>query len=185
MNGVPPLYFGPDQATWESLYLKHMGEPSLSQCQTNGGEAELRFLWDRSLSPPIAARLVVHHDGTGTLFIHMLAHSAGVPLLEPEIEGKTVPEDVWYRQTLEKRVQLTTGQVARVVHLAGKVSFESDRTDPKKITTDGSDWIFETQEAGRYRVADFRNYPPKSARDLGLYLVADLGGIRLQPSEIY
>ena len=185
VGGSPALYFGADQAEWESLYLKHMSEPSLYQCQAKGSDPELRFLWDRSLSSPIAARLLIHHDGRGTLYVHTLAHPAAVPFPEPEIDGKLVPGDVWYRQTLEKQVQLTKAQVRHVLRLADELSFRSDRMDPMNATTDGSDWIFETEESGRYRIVDFRNHQPGAARELGLYLVIDMGGIQLQRTEIY
>jgi hypothetical protein len=59
--------------------------------------------------------------------------------------------------------------------------------DPRSIgtTTDGSDWIFESRIHGRYRLRDFRNVPPKSAKTLGLLLVRDFGNISIQAQEIY
>lgn len=183
IQGEAPLHFGTDQAEWESLYLKHMGEPSLYHCPARGSEPELRFLWDRSLSPPIAVRLVVHRDRTGTLFVHMLAHPGTVPLLEPEVNGKTVLDEVWYRQTLGRQIEVTRGQVNRVLQMASGIRFRTDHSAP--FTTDGSDWIFETEELGSYRVVDFRNDPPENARALGLYLVMTLGGVHLRKGEIY
>jgi hypothetical protein len=53
------------------------------------------------------------------------------------------------------------------------IEFATDHSGPQ--TTDGSDWIFEIEEAGHYQVVDFRNTPPDAARKLGLFLVMDLG----------
>ena len=137
----------------------------------------LRFLWDRSLSAPMAARLTVHQDGKGTLTLKMLAHSGLMPPFSTK--GKPVTETSFYQRTVAKEVPLTANQVRHALDLLTQIRFVTNRSVPN--TTDGSDWIFETVEAGRYRLVDFRNEPTPSAKELGLYLVRDLGQISLSP----
>ncbi|MGB6133293.1 MAG: hypothetical protein WBG54_16055 [Acidobacteriaceae bacterium] len=67
--------------------------------------------------------------------------------------------------------------------MAKAITFATNHSGPQ--TTDGSDWIFEMEEAGHYQVVDFRNTPPDAARKLGLFLVTDLGGISVDPRAIY
>lgn len=181
IGGAAPLFFGTDQAEWESMYLQRMQEPSLYRCPGSRSDADLRFLWDRSLSPPIAARLVIHQNRTGTLFLHMLAHPAMPP--PPPPGGKSISADDRYQQTLDRQISITREQAQRVVQMVSNIDFTTNHSGPQ--TTDGSDWIFETEEAGHYQVVDFRNNPPDGARKLGLFLVMDLGGLTLEHSAIY
>ena len=141
----------------------------------------LRFLWDRSLSAPIAARLTVHQDGKGTLTVSMLAHNGLMP--PPSPKGKPITETTFYQRTVAREVPLTANQVSHALDLLTHIRFVTNRNVPN--TTDGSDWIFETEEAGRYRLVDFRNEPTPSAKELGLYLVRDLGQISLPQDAIY
>jgi hypothetical protein len=94
-----------------------------------------------------------------------------------------VSADDWFQQTQNRQISVTREQVSRVVQMAEVLHFVADHSGPQ--TTDGSDWIFEIEEAGRYRVVDFRNTPPEAAKKLGLFLVTDLGGVKLERSEVY
>ena len=91
--------------------------------------------------------------------------------------------DDWYRQKLNRQIAVTREQVDRAVQMAGTIHFATNHSGPQ--TTDGSDWIFEIEEVGHYRAVDFRNTPPDAAKKLGLFLVVDLGGVKMEPSEVY
>lgn len=175
------LFWGKDQANWESHTLQRMQEPSLYSCDEPVGEARLRFLWDRSLSAPIAARLTMYRNGRGTLTVSMLAHNGLMP--PPASNEKAVTEASFYQRTLAREVPLTAEQVNHALDLLTHIRFITNRNVPS--TTDGSDWIFETEEAGRYRLVDFRNEPAPMAKELGLYLVRDLGHVSLADSAVY
>ena len=180
-TGAIGLVWGQDQVDWETHTLQRMGEPSLYSCTEHLKEPMLRFLWDRSLSAPISARLIVHANGTGTLIIRMLANGT---LMPPPLPNEKQPTEAdFYRRTLDREITLTTDHVNHILALLMKIRFVTDRNVPN--TTDGSDWIFETEEAGRYRLVDFRNEPSSSAKELGLYLVRDMGHISLPESAIY
>ena len=175
------LSWGDEQIAWETQYLQMMGESSLYRCPVAGAEPTVRFLWDRSLSRPIAVNLSIHPDGTGEVGVRMLAHGGMLPPLllgQKEIESK-----VWYQRTIDQRKAVGKEQVNKVLSLLGGVVFLTDHNGPN--TTDGSDWIFETEEAGRYKVVDFRNTPPEAARTLGLFMVRDLGGVPVSDREVY
>jgi hypothetical protein len=180
-TGAIGLVWGQDQVDWETHTLRRMGEPSLYSCTKPQPEPMLRFLWDRSLSAPISARLIVHSNGTGTLIVRML--SSGTLMPPPLPNEKQPTEDDFYRRTVDREIRLTTDQVNHILALLMKIRFVTDRNVPN--TTDGSDWIFETEEAGRYSLVDFRNEPSSSAKELGLYLVRDMGHISLPESAIY
>ena len=177
------LFFGEEQAEWEGMFLAHMQEPSLYNCGSLKTSSEYRFLWDRSLSEPIAVRLVVNPNGNGTLFVRMLNHGGLLPAVNAG--EKAVAPDVWYKLKIDKRVDLNTEQVRQVTDMFRTVLHLP--TDPRYIgmTTDGSDWIFESRVNGRYRLKDFRNKPPAPARELGLLMALTLAQLPLTKDQIY
>ena len=111
----------------------------------------------------------------------MLAHPAFPP--PPAPGEKPVSADDWYQQTLNRQISLTREQVGRVVQMAEAIHSATDHSGP--LTTDGSDWIFEIEEARHYQVVDFRSTPPAVAKRLGLFLVEDLGQVKMDRSGIY
>lgn len=143
------LHFGLDQAEWESNILRHMGEPSLYALGPSNAEPEYRFLWDRSLSEPIAVRLMVHGDGSGTLFVRMLSHCC-MPPPPPPGKKKSVTWAEWLKIKLDRRVDLTPAQVQQVLSLFSRIEFRAGTVKTPGETTDGSDWIFESRVGGRY-----------------------------------
>jgi hypothetical protein len=179
----PGLFFGDLQVQWESMLLKHMHEPSLYTCAALSDDTEYRFLWDRSLSQPVVARLTVHKDGSGILTIRMLAN-AGIP--PPPVHGKktSVSLDEWYRVVLDRQIDVSADKVSHTLELLHRIRFVDDNPGSRN-TTDGSDWIIETREGTKYRMVDFRNGYSKPAKDFGLYLVRDLGKVEIARSAIY
>jgi hypothetical protein len=183
ISGTGSLHFGKDQADWEGLYLLHMGEPSLFACGPQNSELEYRFLWDRSLSEPIAVRLVIHADGSGTLFVRVLQHALMLP---PPVHGKKeVTLDKWLKVKLDKRMDLPYEQIQQVIDLFNRIEFPSENAKSISETTDGSDWIFESRVSGRYRLVDFRNTPSQAARKAGLFMVLDLAKVPIPQNAIY
>ena len=176
------LHFGDFQVEWESMFLKHMHEPSLYACATPTQESEYRFLWDRSLSKPIAARLVVHSDGSGTLFLRMLANATMLP--SPLPGKKSVSRDYWYRVTLDRQITVSPEQVAHALNLFRQIRF-GDHSAERGGDMDGSDWIIESRVEGKYRLTDFRNIPSDPARSFGFYLVFDLAKLSIPHQAIY
>ena len=160
-----------------------MHEPSLYACAAPSGDAEYRFLWDRSLSQPIVARLTVHKGGNGVLTLRVLAH-AGIPPPPPRGKKKSVSLDEWYRVVLDRQIEVSTDQVSHALELFHRVKFV-DGNPGARNTTDGSDWIIEEREGALYRLVDFRNGYSQPAKDFGLYLVRDLGKVEISGGAIY
>lgn len=183
-SGTGDLFWGTDEAEWEGNYLQHMKEPSLYTCGTVfNTQPQYRFLWDRSLSEPIAVRLQVHPNGAGTLFVRELANGGMIP---PPMPGKKAPTwDEWFTLKTGKTVEIDVNQTQQITHLFDAVFQIPFDPNPIGNTTDGSDWIFESRVEGRYRLRDFRNVPIEPSRTLGLLLVRDLGSIPIQPEAIY
>jgi hypothetical protein len=178
---ISGLNFGIQQEVWESDFLRRMHEPSLFVCNSGNDDATYRLLWDRSLSEPISARLVVHPNGAGTLILRMLAHAG--PPVPPRRGQKPISLDEWYKLTLDREVTLNHEQVSRALMLFQRIRFKDESND--KNWLDGSDWIIESKINGKYRLVDFRNGHSQAARAFGTYLVLDLGGIKLPPGAIY
>jgi hypothetical protein len=176
------LSWGDDQVEWESMFLGHMHEPSLYACTTPADEPQYRFLWDRSLSQPIAARLVIHRDGSGTLFARMLANAGIQP--PPRPGKKPVSQDYWYRIILDRQIAVPSEQITHALSLFHRIEF-IDYSKKHGMTTDGSDWIFESKVDGKYRLVDFRNVAPEPARNFGLYLALDLAKLPIPRNAIY
>ena len=183
-SGTGDLFFGSDQAEWEKNYLQHMREPPLYACGSSlDTQPVYRFLWDRSLSKPIAVRLTVHPNGAGTLFARRLSHCCLKP--PPERGRKAWTWDEWLTLETDRIVDLNVDQTRHLISLFNAVFHHPFDPNPIGNTTDGSDWIFESRVHGRYRLRDFRNVPPESAKTLGLVLVRDMAHIPLQTQEIY
>jgi len=179
----PSLFFGDFQVQWESDFLKRMHEPSLYACTASSNDAEYRFLWDRSLGQPVVARLTVHKDGSGVLTIRVLANS-GIPSPPPRGKKNSAFLDEWYRVVLDRKIDVSTDQVSHALELLRRVRFVDDNPGSRD-TTDGSDWIIEAREGGRYRLVDFRNGYSDPARNYGLYLIQDLGKVEILGGKIY
>ena len=179
----PSLFFGDFQVQWESDFLKRMHEPSLYACTAPSDDAEYRFLWDRSLGQPVVARLTVHKDGSGVLTIRVLANS-GIPSPPPRGKKNSAFLDEWYRVVLDRKIDVSTDQVSHALDLLHQVRFVDDNPGSRN-TTDGSDWIIEAREGGRYRLVDFRNGYSDPARKYGLYLIQDLGRVEILGGKIY
>jgi hypothetical protein len=183
--GTGGLNTGAMQAEWETMLLRHMGELSLYACGGVHAEPEYRFLWDRSLSEPIAVRLVVHEDGTGTLFTRELDHGTLPPPLPPGRKSQPYSWDEWFTVKLSKQTVLHAAEVRHVLDLFNGIDFPHEGPRKPDSTTDGSDWVFESRVQGRYRLVDFRNNPSPAARVCGLFLVQELSKIAIPPRAIY
>jgi hypothetical protein len=171
------LHFGASQIAWESEFLRRMNEPSLYACSSTTDEAQYRFLWDRSRSETIAARLAVHRDGTGVLVVRKFNH------IGLHIGLQDAPSDRLNLVTLDKQIAVSASQVTHALNLFRQIQFRHENPEPE--TTDGSDWIFESRVGGQYRLVDFRNGQSKPARDFGLYLVLELANISMPEQAIY
>ena len=113
--------------------------------------------------------------------MRVLAHNTLLPAPSPS--QPTISADQWYRIVVEREIVVAPEQVKHALDIYAGIQFWNAKN--KGETTDGSDWIIESRVHGKYRLVDFRNEPSQSARDFGLYLVNDLGGLAIPKDAIY
>lgn len=153
---------------WYAKHLRSMREPSLSEASKDNSLVAYRFLWLRTFHSPIAIRLVIHVDGTGTL------------------TGKVTNGKGGYNAgilTLSESHELTKAQIAEFLGLLRKAAFWSLPSEDGTGGNDAAQWVLEGVENGHYHIVD-RWSPTKS--DFGhlcLFLLKQ-SRIRVEANEI-
>lgn len=157
---------------WYSQHLEAMREPSLFQASKMGDKLHsYRFLWLRTFSHPIAIRLSIESDGTGTLIYVLTSGGGGY---EPG-EIRT-----------NRSVSLTRKQVSEFLDCLKKADFWKLPTEEEVpegvVQLDGAQWIIEGVKDGKYHIVD-RWSPEKGAyRAAALFL---LQLTQLKVKEVY
>jgi hypothetical protein len=154
---------------WYAKHLRAMSEPSLFASSSDETLQVYRFLWLRTFDRPVAIRLTVGADGTGTVVAKMLnGHGGYAP-------GTIV---------VDRSVEANKEQVQKFFKLLADANFWSTETERYSGGRDGAQWIVEGVQNGQYHIVD-RWSPDKkddSYRSLCLYLL-ELGGV--QEKEVY
>jgi hypothetical protein len=154
---------------WYAKHLRAMREPSLSETSTDSSIIAYRFLWLRTFHSPIAVRLIIHVDGTGTLIGKMTdgkgGYSAG-------------------NLTLNESHELTKEQMAEFLGLLQRASFWSAPAEEDTGGTDGAQWVLEGVEKGHYHIVD-RWSPKKSDFERVCLFLFDQSRISIDAKEIY
>jgi hypothetical protein len=173
----PANTFDPILQRWFSAELHLLEEPSLLKPSAASPAETYRFLWLRTFNQPIAVRLDVSADRTGVLTTKIANGEAGFPYTSKKL-------------TMNVRGTLSREQVQRFLQRFNDVQFWSLPTtvnDP--IGTDGSEWIFEATNAGKYHIVErwcADSTPNKRAiHDLGVMLAIDLAGLNIPSKDIY
>jgi hypothetical protein len=176
----PPLAFSDNPGMdgrireWYSRQLKALDEPSLWEfSKTSTGQA-YRFLWLRSFHHPVAVRLNVREDGTGLLTVKEADGAGGY---EP---GKLV-----VNRTMEiskQRMQLFLGKMADLDYWNLPTREEKWKS---AMQCDGAEWVLEGVRGAKYKVVERRSPGDGPVRELGLFLVFELAGIKVPAAEVY
>jgi hypothetical protein len=156
---------------WYSTYLATLKEPSLFELAHDTTTYSYRFLWLRSFNNPVAIRLNVNADGTGTLIQKVASGEAG---FRPGY------------LTISNSKPITRQQTQYFLQKVHQVDFWSMPTiDPVIGGEDGSEWIIEGVHDGKYHVVN--RWSPSSGpiHELGLALVIDLAGMNIPARELY
>lgn len=156
---------------WYSKDLNALQEPSLWEISRISSSAQVhRFVWLRTFHHPVAVRIEIAKDGTGTLTAKM---SSGAGGYEP---GKLI----------EDRTQVVSkDDIHGLLAKLGSTNYWSlPSRDPNPSGHDGSQWVIEAVRDGEYKLID--RWSPKNgpARDIGL-LVLHLSGLNISSKEIY
>lgn len=158
-------------AKWYSEQLTALEEPSLFEAKRDLTVQSYRFLWLRTFHHPVAVRVLIHPDGSGTV-VTKIADGAGGFKPGRLIVNKTesLPPD---------RVKNLAEKIQRLGYWTLPVR------DAKGPGEDGAQWVFEGIERGRYHLVD--RWSPRNGpvRELGLYFLRDLSQLDLKGEEIY
>ena len=184
---APAAYFPPgtfesavdDEAfvvSWYSKHLRALREPSVAALAGKQGHA-YRFLWLRTFDAPIALRVNVSPDGSGTLTVKVTSGRGGY---EP---GTLVTHQRRAMPRAEVRQFVARLSTARFWALPTR---EPAIAEDGSITVkaDGAQWILEGVRRGRYHVVD--RWGPESGayREAALWLVRR-AGLWIEPDRIY
>ena len=178
----PPGAFEPaadDDAfvvAWYSKHLRALREPSVAALAGTQGHA-YRFLWLRTFDAPIAVRIDVAPDGSGTLTVKVTSGRGGY---EP---GTLVTDQRRAMPRAEVRQFLSRLNTARFWTLPTREP-EIEEDGSITVKADGAQWILEGVRRGRYHVVDRLGPEPGAYREAALWLVRR-AGLRIEPDRIY
>jgi hypothetical protein len=156
---------------WFSAQLTALDEPSFLSRSKNSSEQSYRFLWLRTFHHPVAVRLELKRDGTSTLTAKIASGAGGYA------PGHLVT-------TTSK--SLTKQQTDFYVHKVNADNFWTLPAVTKEQTgTDGSEWIIEGVNGGKYHLATAWSPTQGPIHDLGVALAFDLAELQIPKAEVY
>jgi hypothetical protein len=164
---------GDSTARWYARNLRALKEPSLFEPPQPLVELTYRFTWLRSWDPPIAIRVVIHADGTGTLTSKMTNRKGGYG------PGKL---------TLAQTRSIPTSEVSRIQQLISAMDFWKTSTEPPAngtVVVDGAEWLLEGAKGADYHVIGRTSPESGPLHELGLFLIQDLSRLKIDPKRIY
>lgn len=166
----PSLTFTDDQQQNERVAQGYSGvllklrEPSLLEESKRDPNARLyRFLWSRALAvqSPIAIRLSINGDGTSVLTIKVVTRRADGSMLKFKETTRTLPK---------RKTECFIAQLSKLS------LWDLPTRDPRRVGLDGSDWLIESVENGRYKVLNRWSPQRGPVHEMGRML-GDLAGI--------
>jgi hypothetical protein len=160
-------------SSWYPYELRVLGEPSLYDLSANPSNESYRFLWLRTFDPPVAIRLDVNADGTGTVMTKIADGEAGYPTTITKVAE------------VDRHV-LTREQVQAFAALVDKDGFWSLATDEPSATdkarTDGSEWILEAARGGSYNVV--ARWSPANNSSEGSKAILEIGKMAIDLAQL-
>jgi hypothetical protein len=167
--------------SWYSKYLRALREPSLAAVASNQRAHSYRFLWLRSFDPPIALRVDIEPDGSGTLTVKATGGKGGFET------GTLVTNRRRVMPRAEVHGFLSALATARFWQLPTQEQTVIEHADGSKtitIRSDGAQWILEGVKSGRYHVVDRWSPEHGTFREAALWLLRR-SGLRIRPDDIY
>lgn len=157
---------------WYSDQLEALHEPSLwSLSGTASKITAYRFLWLRSFHPPVAIRIIINRDWTGSVVVKMASGTGGS---DPGILVRA--------QTLPVGKHGTALLLARVV----ETHFWTLPTRAAPGGTDGAQWVLEGVEDGRYHIVErWSPWMGDPVHRLAMTLANDVARLQIAPGTVY
>jgi hypothetical protein len=172
---LSPIYFPPKvfadlkqsryangkmQEIWFGSQLSGLREPPLIKRFRND-EPVYRLTLLPSFSHPIAIRVTIHPGGTATVVTRVGKGAGGY-----------APKGLLSDQSAE----LSSEKVQALKNAVALSKFWGLPTEPNRQSgTDGTEWLFEAAESGRYHVVD--RWEGADLRKLGLFFLNDIGHV--------
>jgi hypothetical protein len=126
-----------NRSSWYSKHLKGLQEPSL---YPPSADAEIyRFTWLRTFDNPMAFRVTVTSNGTGTLTVKRANGAGGY---DPGVVD------------LKLELTLTKSDVDKLKQALVDMSYWDLPIELDGLGIDGAQWIVEASVNGRYKVVD-------------------------------
>lgn len=163
------------KVSWYQKNLDALREPSLWESSKQSSTNQIyRFLWLRSFHHPIAVRLNINPDGTGTLTTKVCGGAGGY---EP---GKLIVNRS--QKVAADRVKWFLDQVDEEQYWS--LPSEEEK-DPNTVELDGAQWIVEAVKDGNYKVVDRWSPEKGPIKRLGLTFLIDFAKLKLLYQEVY
>lgn len=170
-------------AGYYSNELKILGEPSLLKPTAGAPVETYRLLWLRTFDPPIAVRLEVKADGTGTVTTKMADGQAGFPNTSMKIVENVS------RPVKREQVQAFLALIARTSFWS--IATTEDPEDSMDIGEGGSEWVLEGVKGGKYHVV--ARWSPdvnrvggcRAVEEIGMALAMDVAQLEIEKEKRY
>lgn len=162
------------KVSWYQKDLDALREPSLWELSKQSSTNHVyRFLWLRSFHHPIAVRLNINPDGTGTLTTKVCSGAGGY---DP---GKLIVNR--NERVAADRVKWFLDQVDEQHYW----SLTTEEEDPNTVGVDGAQWVLEAVKNGNYKVVDRWSPENGPIKSLGLTFLIDFAKLKLLYQEVY
>jgi hypothetical protein len=158
------------KARWYSEHLKALNEPSLLKEAKDPALQSYRFVWLRTFHHPVAVRLDIMSDGTGTLTVKIANGAGGYK------PGKLI------KNTTASVTQQQTDKFLGQVRDAGFWELPSFE---KTSGCDGAEWIIEGVKDGKYHVVNRWTPSTGPVRELGMTLAFNFAQLKIPKAELY
>jgi hypothetical protein len=169
LNYFPAIMVDQFRAQWYGRFLDAYKEPSLWERSKNTLDQSYRFTWLRTFHHPVVIRVDVRPDGICVLTAKVGLGSGGYDpgmVIQNDTRPLTKQQSEWFLN----RIALKFWNVPK--------------EDTKPGGMDGSQWIIEGVQSGRYQFEDRWSPQAGPIREIGLEMIG-LANLRIPAEEIY
>jgi hypothetical protein len=155
---------------WYSGQLNALQEPSLWELSRTSNAEAYRFLWLRTFHHPVAIRLSVQADGSGSLTVKVADGRGGYA------PGKLIEN---------RTLQLSKEHVRWFLDRVGELKYWELTADTGPGGDDGAEWILEGAQNHRYRIVQRWSPTRGPIRTLGSIMLFEMANLKIPRDEIY
>jgi hypothetical protein len=157
---------------WYSTELKALQEPSLYALAKDSAQHSYRFLWLRTFHQAVTIRLDIQGDGSSILTERVGTGESGFKLPKLSLQSTTT-----------KKISVDKTQAfLKLVQTSGYWSMPAIGGSQG---CDGSEWIIEGVQSGKYHLISSWTPSTGPIHDLGTALAFDLAGMKVSGHDIY